>query len=137
MGWLDGRIAGVEGRDGEALPEFDPSMTAIRPPYTALFNDYARRELRCESDLEYCILGGGVSPWDFGPGGNNRFVETADALRQAFAKNPYLRVYIGSGFYGLARISHRLSAATRDRAASTSLRLLTVLDRLFKYASAR
>jgi len=37
----------------------------------------------------------------------------------------------------VARISHRLSAATRDKAASTSLRLLTVLDRLFKYASAR
>jgi hypothetical protein len=37
----------------------------------------------------------------------------------------------------LARISHQLSAAARDKAASTSLRLLTVLDVLFKYASAR
>ena len=27
---------------------------------------------------------------------------TADALRQAFAKNPYMRVYIGSGYYDLA-----------------------------------
>jgi hypothetical protein len=37
----------------------------------------------------------------------------------------------------LARISHTLSAAARDKAASTSLRSLTVLDVLFKYASAR
>ena len=27
------------------IPDFDPSMTAIRPPYTATFNDYVRREL--------------------------------------------------------------------------------------------
>ena len=37
----------------------------------------------------------------------------------------------------LARISHTLSTAARDKAASTSLRLVTVLDVLFKYASAR
>jgi hypothetical protein len=37
----------------------------------------------------------------------------------------------------LARISHQLSAATRDKAMSASLRLLTVLDVLFKYACAR
>jgi hypothetical protein len=34
-----------------------------------------------------------------------------------------------------ARISHTLSAAARDRATSTSLRSLTVIDILFKYAS--
>jgi hypothetical protein len=39
--------------------------------------------------------------------------------------------------HGLTRISHQLSAAARDKAMSTSLRLLTVLDVLFKYASAR
>ena len=37
----------------------------------------------------------------------------------------------------LACISHQLSAAARDRAASTSLRLLTVLNVRFEYASAR
>lgn len=102
VGRLDGRLTGVEGLNGQPLPEFDPSMTAIRAPYTALFNDYARRELGYESDLTYYILGGGIGPWDWGAGGSNRFVETADALRQAFAKNPYLRVYVGSGYYDLA-----------------------------------
>jgi hypothetical protein len=37
----------------------------------------------------------------------------------------------------LARISHTVSTAARDKAASTSLRLVTVLDVLFEYASAR
>jgi DNA-binding LytR/AlgR family response regulator len=37
----------------------------------------------------------------------------------------------------LTCISHRLSAAARDKAVSTSLRLVTVLDVLSKYASAR
>jgi hypothetical protein len=37
----------------------------------------------------------------------------------------------------LTRIPHTLSAAARDKAASTLLRSLTVLDILFKYASAR
>jgi carboxypeptidase C (cathepsin A) len=102
VGRLDGRITGVEGLNGEPRAEFDPSMTAIRAPYTAIFNDYARRELGYESDLPYYILGGGIGPWDYGQDGNNRYVETAGALRQAFAKNPYMRVYIGSGYYDLA-----------------------------------
>ena len=44
--------------------------------------------------------------------------------------------FAGSG-KGLARISHQLSAAMRDKPVSTSLRLLIVLNVLFKYASAR
>ncbi|MDE0293887.1 MAG: hypothetical protein OXI93_06815 [Bryobacterales bacterium] len=37
----------------------------------------------------------------------------------------------------LACISHRMSAGVRDTTARTSLRLLAVLDELFKYACAR
>ena len=37
----------------------------------------------------------------------------------------------------LARISHQLTVEAHDRPAITSLRLLTVLNVLFKYASAR
>jgi carboxypeptidase C (cathepsin A) len=102
VGRLDGRLTATEGNDSDETPSFDPSLTAIRAPYTAAFNDYARRELGYESDLHYYILGGGIGPWDYGPGGQNRYVETADSLRDAFAKNPYLKVYIGSGYYDLA-----------------------------------
>ena len=102
VGRLDGRLTATEGNDSDETPSFDPSLTAIRAPYTAAFNDYARRELAYESDLHYYILGGGIGPWDYGPAGQNRYVETADSLRDAFAKNPYLKVYIGSGYYDLA-----------------------------------
>ena len=37
----------------------------------------------------------------------------------------------------LARISHRLTVEAHDRPDITSVRLLTVLNVLFKYASAR
>jgi hypothetical protein len=53
----------------------------------------------------------------------------------AYLKPDESRLHPLSG--NLARISHTLSTAARDKAASTSLRLVTVLDILFKYASAR
>ena len=52
---------------------------------------------------------------------------------------PYLESQILSQRckYGLARISHHLTVEARDKLAITSLRLLVVLNVLFKYASAR
>ncbi len=38
---------------------------------------------------------------------------------------------------GITRISHQLTVEAHDRPATTSLRLLTVLNVLFKYASTR
>ncbi len=102
IGRLDSRLEAVEGLDGNEVPQFDPSMTAIRPPYTALMHDYAHRVLDYKTDLEYYALGGGIGPWDYGPGGSNAYVDTSDALRQAFAKNPFMKLYVGSGYYDLA-----------------------------------
>ena len=100
VGRLDGRFAGRGGKGTDATPEFDPSMTAIRPPYTATFAHYVRAELGFESDATYHVLGGGIGPWDHQS--NNAFAETADALRAAFAKNPYMQVLVASGYYDLA-----------------------------------
>ena len=76
-------------------------MAAIRPPYTAMFNDYVRRELGYKSDLEYYILGGGIgSRWDFGS--DNEYVDVGESLRSAFAKNPHMRLYIAFGYYDAA-----------------------------------
>ncbi len=102
VGRLDGRLDGVEGLNGAETPQFDPSMTAIRAPYTALFVDYVRTALNYKSDLQYYILGGGIGPWDYGAGGQNQYADTSDALRQAFAKNPYMKLYVGFGYYDLA-----------------------------------
>lgn len=101
VGRLDSRITGRDASAVSERPEFDPSMTAIRPPYTAVFNDYVRRQLQYKSDLPYYILGGGIgSPWNWDS--DNVYADTADALRAAFAKNPYMKLFVASGYYDLA-----------------------------------
>jgi carboxypeptidase C (cathepsin A) len=100
VGRLDSRFVGMD-RDaaGEEI-EFDPSMAAIRPPYTAAFNDYVRKELGFESDLHYWILGGGIGRWDFGTQGG--FPDTSHDLRDALLRNTYMKVFVASGYYDMA-----------------------------------
>src|SRR5438552_1165191 len=66
VGRLDSRFTGTENDQVAATANYDPSMSAIRPPYTAMFNQYVRTELGYKSDLEYYILGGGFGffEWD-------------------------------------------------------------------------
>ena len=50
--------------------------------------------------MEYYILGGGIGPWNWGT--NNNYVDTSTALRNALAKNPYLKVFVAMGYYDMA-----------------------------------
>jgi carboxypeptidase C (cathepsin A) len=100
VGRLDGRFKGLDALAVSETPDFDPSLAAIRPPYTATFNNYVRSELGFKSDLEYYILGGGVGRWDFGA--DNSYADTSESLRSAFAKNPYMKLFVASGYYDLA-----------------------------------
>src|SRR5437763_4752434 len=100
VGLLDSRFKGIDELAVSETPDFDPSLAAIRPPYTATFNNYVRSELGFKSDLEYYILGGGVGRWDFGA--DNTYADTSEALRSAFAKNPYMRLMVACGYYDLA-----------------------------------
>jgi carboxypeptidase C (cathepsin A) len=101
VGRLDTRFRGTDSSGVAERPEFDPSMAAIRPPYTATFNDYVRRTLGYKTDTVYHILGGGIgTPWDFSS--PNGFADTSQALGDAFAKNPDMRLFVASGFYDLA-----------------------------------
>jgi carboxypeptidase C (cathepsin A) len=101
IGRLDARFKGYDSSYVTAGPDFDASEAAIRPPYTSTFNNYVRGELGFKSDLEYYILGGGItSPWNWGT--NNNYVDTSVALRNALAKNPYLKVFVAMGYYDMA-----------------------------------
>lgn len=106
VGRLDGRFTGVNESGMSQEPDFDPSEAIIRPPYTTVFGDYVKKELGYETDLVYYVLGGGVKGWDFskgkGAGWETGFADTSEALRHAFAKNPYLRVYVAEGLYDAA-----------------------------------
>jgi carboxypeptidase C (cathepsin A) len=103
IGRLDSRFTGTSRSTIAETAGFDPSMSAIRPPYTAMFNQYVRTELGYKTDLEYYILGGGFrnDEWDWGihEGG---FPDTARALADAFTKNPFMKLFVGSGYYDLA-----------------------------------
>ena len=104
VGRLDSRFKGVDESAATAAPEYDPSLAAIRPPYTTTFNQYVRGELGYKTDLEYYILGEGItSPWEWGPSSSRQgFPDTSDDLRSAFAKNPYMKLYVASGYFDLA-----------------------------------
>ncbi|MCU1256169.1 MAG: peptidase serine carboxypeptidase, partial [Candidatus Angelobacter sp.] len=103
IGRLDSRFTGTSSSNVDDTASFDPSMSAIRPPYTAMFNQYVRSELGYKSDLEYYILGGGFrfDEWDWGiqRGG---FPDTARSLKDAFDKNPFMKLFVGSGYFDLA-----------------------------------
>lgn len=100
VGRLDTRFEGIDQSAVSERPDFDPSLAAIRPPYTAMFNQYARAVLGYKSDATYHILGGGIGPWDWGA--RNGFADTSEALRQAFAKNPDMKLFVASGHFDLA-----------------------------------
>ncbi|MDD5645612.1 MAG: peptidase S10 [Candidatus Bipolaricaulis sp.] len=100
VGRLDSRFKGVEALAVTEVPEFDPSMHAITPPYTSTFCDYARSQLRIETDLVYETLSTKVNEkWEYERG---RLPATGETLRAALSKNPYMRVFVGQGYYDLA-----------------------------------
>jgi carboxypeptidase C (cathepsin A) len=43
---------------------------------------------------------GGVWRWDWGT--NNGYADTSEMLRAAFAKNPYLKLFVACGYYDMA-----------------------------------
>jgi carboxypeptidase C (cathepsin A) len=100
VGRLDSRFVGVDELGIGTRPDFDPSNVAIRPPFTAAFNNYIRGDLGYKSDLEYYALGGGIGQWDWGV--NNGYADTSSALRSAFAKNPDMKLFVAMGYYDLA-----------------------------------
>jgi carboxypeptidase C (cathepsin A) len=100
VGRLDSRFKGVEALAVTERPEFDPSMLAITPPYTSTFNDYVRSELGVETDLTYETLSRNINEkWEWEKGA---LPNTGETLRAAMAKNPYMKVFVGQGYYDLA-----------------------------------
>jgi carboxypeptidase C (cathepsin A) len=99
VGRLDSRFESWDKDGVDDTPEFDPSMNGIIPPFTSVLNPYFRVELGYESDVEYHIIRG--LKWNWGDAIKG-YSDTSDALRSAFAKNPYMKVFIASGYYDLA-----------------------------------
>ena len=116
VGRLDSRFIGIDRDAAGDTPEFDPSYAAIFGEYTAVFNDYVRRELKFETDLPYEILTDKVRPWNYDRA-QNRYVDVAETLRNAMSQNPAMRVFVANGYYDCATPF----AATRYTFARMSL----------------
>ncbi|MBI1334887.1 MAG: peptidase S10 [Armatimonadetes bacterium] len=103
VGRLDSRFKGIDENAATEHPEHDPSMTAIMAPYTATINDYLRRELGWETDQPYYVFNPGElwKNWSYGDAGAGH-PDTSESLRAALSKNPYMKVFIASGYYDLA-----------------------------------
>jgi len=116
IGRFDARYQGIESSASSDRPSFDPSLAAVRAPYTSTFNYYVRSALGYKSDVPYYVLGEGVGQWDWQR--QMGYPATTDDLRDAMTKNPYLKVLIASGYYDLATpyraIEHTLAGLGLD-----------------------
>jgi carboxypeptidase C (cathepsin A) len=103
VGRLDGRFTGPDPEGLLDTPFYDPTGSAIGPPFTSVFNNYLRNELNYKIDMPYYVWAqdAGFGKWDWGSAIRG-FPDTATALRQAVVKNPYLKVLVMEGYYDLA-----------------------------------
>ncbi|HEX4956886.1 MAG TPA: carboxypeptidase [Lacibacter sp.] len=100
IGRLDARFTGTDLDNAGEYVSFDPSFTNIDGPFTSALNDYFQKELNFKEEKPYNIFGP-VSPWNYN-NVQNQFLNVAESLRDAMAKNPALKVYVGSGYYDFA-----------------------------------
>jgi len=100
IGRLDARFTGRDLDDAGESVSFDPSFANIDGPFTSAMNDYFQKELNFKEEKGYDIFGS-VYPWNYN-NVQNQFLNVAESLRDAMAKNPHLKVYIGCGYYDFA-----------------------------------
>jgi len=100
IGRLDARFTGTDLDNAGESVSYDPSFTNIDGPFTSSINDYLQKDLQVKEEKPYTILAN-VWPWNYN-NVQNKFLNVAESLRDAMAKNPALKVYIGSGYYDFA-----------------------------------
>ena len=81
--------------------EFDPSFQpAAHGAFSTCINDYLTKELDFHTHIPYEVLTGRVHPWSYNS--HNRFLDVSEHVRRAMMKNPYMKVWIASGYYDMA-----------------------------------
>jgi len=92
VGRLDSRYRGVDRADAGERYDYDPALTAWNHAFTPAINYYLRDVLGYRTDLQYWIFGP-VNPW------NRAGDETGEDLRSAMAENPFLHLFVQSGYF--------------------------------------
>ncbi|MFM7295149.1 MAG: S10 family peptidase [Burkholderiales bacterium] len=101
VGRLDSRFTACDRDSAGEQFEFDPAHAAIGGAFATTLNDYLRRTLKFETDLDYRVLSALYMTWgwkDFA----NRYVNVGETLRRAMNMNPHLKVYVANGYYDMA-----------------------------------
>jgi carboxypeptidase C (cathepsin A)/V8-like Glu-specific endopeptidase/GH25 family lysozyme M1 (1,4-beta-N-acetylmuramidase)/subtilisin family serine protease len=103
VGRFDGRFTGTDPEGLLDTQSYDPTASSTHPPFTSVFNNYARTELGYKTDMPYYTHAQeAVSlQWNWGSAIDG-FPDTATAIRQAIVKNPYLKILVMEGHYDLA-----------------------------------
>jgi len=92
IGRLDSRYLGIDKVETGSSTDYNPEITSWLHSFTPAINYYIRNQLGFKTDVKYNVFGN-VGNWDR----SNDNVR--DNLRQAMAQNPYLKVFIQSGYY--------------------------------------
>lgn len=109
VGRYDSRMIGLNGNAASQQPDYDPSNSAPSGAFMSAYMRYLHDDLGYASDLQYYTLGH-AGRWDYSSladagnagAGYPSYPSTSEALRSAMARNPYLHVLVGAGYYDLA-----------------------------------
>src|SRR5690348_4521089 len=104
VGRYDSRMIGLNGNAASQRQDYDPSDVAPSGAFMSAFMRFLHADLNYQSDLQY-YMGGHAGQWDYTgstPGFGSGFPSGSDALRLAMAKDPYLHVLVGAGYYDMA-----------------------------------
>ena len=100
VGRFDSRYKGFDANPLSNSLEYDPSADAIFGPFTAIFNEYVRNELKWNKEEEYVIIAD-VQPWNYGKA-TNQYLNVSGNLKSVMSKNPAMKIFVGSGLFDLA-----------------------------------
>lgn len=92
IGRLDSRYRGIDKRIAGSSPDSNIELESWNHSFTPAINYYLRNDLKFKTDLKYYVFGP-VRPW------NRENDNTRENLRKAMAQNPFLKVFIQSGYF--------------------------------------
>ncbi len=101
VGRFDSRYKGIDEDDAGENPDYDASAAAVFGPFTSSINDYLHNDLKVEDEHVYEILTDKVQPWSYGRY-VSRFPDATNTLRESMSANPFLKLFVASGYYDLA-----------------------------------
>lgn len=100
VGRYDSRLIGINGDASSTRQDYDPSDVAPSGAFVSTYMRYLHNDLKYDNDLQY-YTGGHTGRWDYS-NFTNRYANEIEALRSTMAKNPYLKVMVGAGYYDMA-----------------------------------